>query len=195
MGCMGESGMNEDYRKRFEMGDKYEDFVYPILCKEWGVNITPHKTKNEQLRGENSFGVEIKYDSKSTTSPNIFIEYAECREIITEKNGKREIELTEFKPSGIYRGDYYRDNSWLYLIGNYDIFYIFLKKRLKDSHSSGKYREVYGYSANNNPTSKGFLLPQVEAKILALDIINITNTSNKCEQNDFDYLQAIPEHI
>jgi hypothetical protein len=160
--------MNEDYKKRFDMGDKYEDFVYPIFCKEWGVSIVPNKTQETQWNvGENSFGVEIKYDSRSTTSPNLFIEHEECHEIITIKDGKKEIELTEFKKSGIYR----IDNSYLYLIGNYNIFYIFLKKRLKELHSTEKYLERFGYSANFNATSKGFLLPQVEAKELALDII------------------------
>ena len=164
--------MNEDYKKRFDMGDKYEDFVYPIFCKEWGVSLVPNKTRETQIGiGENSFGVEIKYDSKSATLPNLFIEHEECHEIITMKNGKKEIDLTTFDKSGIYR----IDNSYLYLIGNYNIFYIFLKKRLRELHSLGKYPERLGFSANFNATSKGFLLPQVEAKELALDVISPPN--------------------
>ena len=180
--------MNKNYKECFERGDKYEDFVYPILCNEWGVKITPYKTQGAQLKGENSFGVEIKFDEKSITSRNLFIEHEERRET---DNGK----LSTWKKSGIYRGDYYEDNSWLYLIGNYDIFYIFLKKRLKDLHSTKKYTEKFGTTASGNQTSKGFLLPKNEAKTLALDVINIQKTPNETEQLDFDYLTPIPDHI
>ena len=176
--------MNKNYKECFERGDKYEDFVYPIFCKEWGVDLIPCKTPDEQINiGENSFGVEIKFDERSTTSPNLFIEHEERCE---DGDG-----FTEWTKSGIYRAD----NSWLYLIGNYDIFYIFLKKRLKDLHSSNKYYEARGKTVDGNETSMGFLLPKIDAKTLALDIINIKKTSNECEQIAFDYLQPIPDHI
>ena len=189
MEFMGQSSMNKNYKECFERGDKYEDFVYPIFCKEWGVDLIPCKTPDEQINiGENSFGVEIKFDERSTTSPNLFIEHEERHE-------KNDNTLSDWAKSGIYRGDYYKDNSWLYLIGNYNIFYIFLKKRLKDLHSTKKYPEASGFTASGNETSKGFLLPQREAKTLALDIINIKKTSNECKQIAFDYLQPIPDHI
>ena len=187
MGYVGQPSMNKNYKECFDRGDKYENFVYPILREEWGVNMIPHKTQSTQLKGENSFGVEIKFDEKSIKSPNLFIEYKERRE-------KDDGTLSTWEWSGIYRGDYFEDNSWLYLIGNYDIFYIFLKKRLKDLHSSNKYYEARGKTVDGNETSMGFLLPKIEAKTLALDVINITNASNKSEQLDFDYLKPIPDH-
>ena len=102
---MGQSSI--DYpkyrRKTDKMGDEYENFVYPIFCKEWGVKITPYKTREEQLNiGENSFCVEIKYDEISIDSPNIYIEVAE----------KGHPNNLYYVDSGIYRGD----NEWLYLI-------------------------------------------------------------------------------
>ena len=63
--------MNKNYKECFERGDKYEDFVYPIFCEEWGVKLIPYKTKIGQRTGENSFGVEIKFDEKSITSKNL----------------------------------------------------------------------------------------------------------------------------
>ena len=183
MEFMGQSSMNKNYKECFERGDKYEDFVYPIFCEEWGVKLIPYKTKIGQRTGENSFGVEIKFDEKSITSKNLFIEHEErC-----EDGGG----FTEWRKSGIYR----MDNSWLYLIGNYDIFYIFLKKRLKDLHSSKKYFEVCGKTADGNETSKGFLLPKSEAGTLALDVVSMKKTPNEREQLDFDYLQPIPKHL
>ena len=183
---MGQSSMSENYKECFERGSKYEDFVYPILCEEWGVKITPYKTKREQLKGENSFGVEIKFDEKSINSTNLFIEYEERRE-------KKDGTLSGWSPSGIYRGDHFRDNSWLYLIGNYDIFYIFLKKQLKDLHNTRNYGEVPGTTASNSVTSKGFLLPKCEAETLALDIINVKKTSNEIEQPDIHWSIQKPE--
>ena len=156
----------DDYRKeKSDKGNKFEDYVYPILCKEWGVKFTPYKTKYQQYNvGENSFGIEIKFDEKSINSPNLYIETEE----------KSDPSLLSFSKSGIYR----KDNSWLYLIGNYDIFYIFLKKRLKDLHNSNKYDEV------ETKTSQGFLIPQAEAVNLALDVINISR-----DQDIFDPLE------
>jgi hypothetical protein len=74
---------------------------------------------------------------------------------------KSNADNVNFINSGIYRND----NTWLYIIGNYKILFIFGKSTLKLMYKSKRYREV------EIPTSKGFLVPKVDAEKYALKII------------------------
>ena len=69
-----------------------------------------------------------------------------------ETSEKSHSDNKEYIPSGIYR----EDNSWLYVIGDEKTVYIFSTKylRLLDS----RYKKV------EKPTSKGFLMPVIEAE-------------------------------
>jgi len=150
---MGQSGMTEYYKECLEKGLEFQDFVTDILLNEISISLSTYSSKKYQLKGENKQGVEIKFDDKYNDTGNIYIE-------ISEKSNPSNY---NYVSSGIYRND----NTWLYIIGNYSILFIFGKSILKGMHKSKKYREV------EISTSKGFLIPKIDAEKYAIKIIYI----------------------
>jgi len=137
--------MSEYYQRMMELGNEFQDYVADVLAKTLGINITAYMSQKYQYnKGENRQGIEIKFDDKYKQTGNLYIEIAE----------KREETNNDFVDSGIYR----QDNTWLYVIGNYNIIFIFFKKFLVCLHKTHKYEEV------KTPTSKGFLLPKKDAE-------------------------------
>jgi len=147
--------MTKYYKEKFEQGKEYQDFVIDILIQELGLPLAIYNSKKYQWKhGENKQGVEIKFDDKYKTTGNLYIE-------LSEKADENNLNYID---SGIMRDD----NTWLYLIGNYEIIYIFTKKMLKGLYSSGKFlREV------EIPTSRGYLLEKSNAEKYAAKIIVI----------------------
>ena len=136
--------MNSYYKEKLEQGLTYQDFVVEKLY-EIGLPLISYSSKKYQaLIGENKIGIEIKNDDKFAETGNFYIETAE----------KSDANNLNWIPSGICRND----NSWLYILGNYNEIYIFSKKQLILIHKTGKYREV------EIPTSKGYLLPMDKAE-------------------------------
>jgi len=136
------------------IGEEYQDFITNYMSKNLGISITIFKSKKYQYNiGETVQGVEIKYDARSTGDCT----YKECK-----ASGNVGIEVAEktnasnmnFIESGIYRND----NSWLYIVGNYDCAWIFNKNLLKILHVSNRYTTV-----QTLPTMKSMLLPIEEA--------------------------------
>ena len=122
-----------------EVGLEYQDFVMTLFY-EMGLSIHPYSSRSEQYKkGENKAGIEIKHDRNFRKTGNLYIEIAE----------KSHASNVSFVSSGIYRND----NSWLYVIGDYDEAFIFGKNVLKSLHVEGRYRVHVG------DTSKGMLLP------------------------------------
>ena len=107
--------------------------------------------------GENKCGFEIKFDDKTKETGNVYIE-------VSEKSNPAN---PEYIASGIYRND----NTWLYIIGNYEKIFIFPKSYLRMLHSKGKFKEV------QTPTSKGFLIPAKQAEELYSIKTIIVNSS------------------
>ncbi len=128
----------EEYKEKLQVGLEYQDYITDLLLHEIGLPISTYSSRKYQHRGENAQGVEIKFDRLLAETGNTYIEVAE------KTNAKN----PHFVPSGIYR----EDNTWLYVIGNYEEIYIWSKKFLINLHKTGRYREV------ENPTSKGFLI-------------------------------------
>jgi len=130
-----------EYRRKKQVeGEAFQDYVEDVLEKMWGFRLNCYKTKEEQYKiGENKFGMEIKLDNSFRDSMRLWIE-------IAEKAMPRE---GDFVKSGIYRDD----NAWLYLIGDYDMFYIYSKNMLQLLHRSHCYEEY------ENETSRCFFLP------------------------------------
>ena len=149
--------MTEYYKEKLQQGLEFQDFVTNILIKELGIALSTYNSKKYQLKGENKQGIEIKFDNKHKETGNVYIE-------ISEKSNPDNVAFVE---SGIYRDD----NTWLYVIGNYKILYIFSKKFLKKLHETGKCREVA------IPTSKGFLLTMDQVKKYCIKIL-YPNTEN-----------------
>ena len=136
--------MTELYAENFRLGLEYQDFVFEQLRHMDGMPIflgayASQKYQNE--RGESPSGIEIKYDRKFRQTGNLYIEVAE----------KSDAQLPNYTLSGVMR----EDNSWLYLIGDYDEAFIFPKVLLRvlcrRDNSEIKYCEL--------PTSQGYLFP------------------------------------
>ena len=140
---------NSGYSNSFEVGNEFQDFVCIELAKHGIILQNINSKKYQYETGENLQGFEIKYDARCTGDRNteatnrLSIEIAE----------KTKAENPEFIPSGIYR----TDNSWMYIQGNYMMFWIFPKKILKLLHQSKRYPE------DEMPTIKKFYLPIADA--------------------------------
>lgn len=138
--------MTSEYQNNLTLGLEFQDFVIEKFY-EIGLPLISYSSKLYQIRiGENKAGIEIKFDRKFRETNNIYIEVAEK----SDKNRQ------EYVPSGIFRDD----NTWLYVIGDYQTIYILSKRQLIRVYEWHKYREV------TTPTSKGFLIPvcDVETK-------------------------------
>jgi len=130
--------MTNYYKDMLDKGLHYQDFVVEELYKV-GLPIISYSSKQFQnLIGENKAGFEIKLDQNFRKTKNFYIEYAEK----SNENNK------EFVDSGILRND----NTWLYIIGDYDNIYIFSKKQLQLLLKHNKCKTV------ETKTSKGMLL-------------------------------------
>lgn len=148
------------YRKdKTEEGLQFQDFATDIL-KSYGINLNCYSSRKYQFtKGESSSGIECKLDNMLSKTGNLYIEYA-------EKGPKSVV----YKPSGIERDD----NTWLYVIGNYDVIFLIPKKYLiqwKTSLKTLKHIET--------PTSKGYLLPIFYAEKYAAHVIQINETYKK----------------
>ena len=139
-----ETNYDDYYKKQLEESKEFQDFVCEKLIKMLGVSVTNFGSKKYQFNvGENIQGLEIKYDKKFKETNNLYIEVAEK----SHPNNKNYVD------SGIYRSD----NSWLYVIGDYNIIYIFSKRNLQHIDSSINKRI-------KTPTSIGFLVSKEEAE-------------------------------
>jgi len=143
------SQQNSGYKDSFEIGNEFQDFVCIEMAKD-GIILQNINSKKFQFEtGENLQGFEIKYDSRCTGDNN------------TEATGRLSIEIMEksksenynYVNSGIYRGD----NAWIYIQGNYMMFWVFSIKHLRLMHQVGKYKEA------EMPTIKKFYIPIEDA--------------------------------
>ena len=146
--------MTDYYKEKLQQGTEFQDFVAVVLMENLGLPVSCFNSKKYQYEfGENRQGLEIKFDDRFKETGNLYIEVAE----------KTNAENKNFIPSGIFRSD----NSWLYVIGDYQKLFIFGKSTLKHLYNSGRYKEV------EIPTSKGFLLKDCECQKYAEKVITI----------------------
>ena len=133
------------YRQnRMKAGQLYQDFIVDLA---WGQGLVIALYSSEEYQkgvGESRTGAEIKYDERYAETGNIYIETAEKA---YPRNG-------EYWPSGIYANE----KTWLYLIGDYDIVFIFPKNLLILLDKSNKYQR------KQIKTSQGFIIPDCDAK-------------------------------
>ena len=110
------------YNEQLQRGLEYQDFVIDQLCRH-GIFIGSYSSRKYQNeKGESASGIEIKYDSRMKKTGNVFIEVME----------KSDASIQNFTQSGIFR----KDNTWLYLIGDYDEAYLFSKFQLQKVYLS-----------------------------------------------------------
>jgi len=136
------------------IGHEFQDYVIQYISKNMGISISVFQSKKFQFNiGETVQGVEIKYDARSTGDCT----YKECLATgnvgieVAEKSSQYN---ADFIDSGIYR----RDNSWLYIVGNYHCAWIFSKAHLQKLHKSNTYKTI-----KTLPTIKTMLLPVKDA--------------------------------
>lgn len=146
----------EKYRAvKIENGKVYQDFIVDACWNLLGLAIVQYSsTVYQQTIGESKTGAEIKHDEQFARTGNLWIE-------VEEKARPRP---GPYVPSGIYRSD----NTWLYIIGNYDHVFIFQKTLLQILHRSEKWRLL----ENGTKTSRGFLLPEKDATKFAAAILH-----------------------
>lgn len=136
----------ERYDRLRDQGETYQDFVAEQFYKA-GIPLVNYSSRKYQFDvGENRSGFEIKNDTIFRTSGNFFVEIAE-KKYSTNRN---------FVKSGIFRSD----NSWLYLIGDYEEIFILGIRYLRQLCATNRYKEV----PSNSGTSWGMLLPVKEVR-------------------------------
>lgn len=145
----------EAYRQnKIESGLLYQDFVVDLMLQVLRFPVTIYSSRLYQTTvGEGPAGVEIKHDEKFARTRNLWIEVAE----------KARPRQGDHVPSGICRDD----NSWLYIIGNYDLVFVFTKVLLQAFAATGR----YPIRDNLTGTSKGFLLPEAVARRSAARVL------------------------
>lgn len=143
----------ESYRQiKTESGLRYQDFVVDLMLRVLRFPVTVYSSRHYQTTvGEGPAGVEIKYDELYARTGNLYIEVAE----------KARPRAGDYVPSGIHRAD----NTWLYIIGNYDLVFVFAKSLLQSFQPH--YREI----KITTGTSKGFLLPDAVARRSAIKVL------------------------
>lgn len=144
---MGKYGMTEYYKEKLEAGLEYQDFVADQLRKsDPCIILGAYSSRKYQNNfGESASGIEIKHDMRLKETGNLYIEVAE----------KSKAELPEYTPSGIMRND----NTWLYLIGDYEQAFLFSKHQLKSIYADEKHYAQRGITKKQTPTSIGFVYP------------------------------------
>ena len=153
---MGQRSMSY-YADQLAIGLEYEKFVKDILIKEIGIELNPYMGMKQQLLfGENRQGMEIKFNSKMTEYKSIYFEVEERSRVDRPYND-----------SGILR----KDNSWLYICGNYSLIYIFGKKHLQKIKDSG----LFVIKEIARKTSKGFTMSLLDADKYCLKKIEVQN--------------------
>ena len=149
--------MGDDYRAyaaaKLKAGQEYQDFVARQLLRD-GIALVNYQSYRAQLEwGENSLGMEIKFDDLLQRTGNVYIETAE----------KSHPSNPDFVDSGIYRAD----NSWLYAVGNFRELFVFSKRTLKKAHAWTRQDGAPRFERRTTKTSVAFLLPRPDAVELA----------------------------
>jgi hypothetical protein len=151
----------EEYRQDcMEKGVEYQDFICEQLHIR-GIVLQNMSSRKYQYRQENLLGLEIKRDDIMSKTGRIYIETAE----------KARPRAGDYVKAGIYRDD----KSWMYGIGNDDIFYIFDKKGLQRLDLADP---SWLFRPNPTPTSKGFCIPLEKAELLAMRIIRFAENKD-----------------
>ena len=116
---------------------EYQDFIAIELLKKFGWCLNQLSSKRYQIEvGESITCIEIKNDKCMAKTGNLYIETAERHY------------TPNFVPSGINR----KDNTMLWVIGDYQTAYIFSKNQLK--YMCDNYKK-YGFKTTETETSKG----------------------------------------
>lgn len=150
------------YQDCLEQGLVYQDFVTWVLVKRRGLVLSNFSSRLYQFNvGENFQGFEIKGDFTSSKTGNLLIE--------TE-------ERTSIKNSWVASGIYRRDNTKIYIVGNYSFFYLFDVKVLRREHQDflATDGDTEIHKEFQSKTGKGFLwkIDDIEKRETYIDKVN-----------------------
>tara|TARA_R110002124_G_scaffold306_1_gene1219 strand:- start:807 stop:1265 length:459 start_codon:yes stop_codon:yes gene_type:complete len=135
-------------------GLKFESFIMDWFSGNKKINLSHYTTYDEQIhKGENRQGIEIKNDQMFKRTGNLFISVS------------RDYGYVEYC-SGICKGQ-----SWLYVIGDEEEFYIFSTKQLVQFYKEQTPKIFNGFTSPKNGTEKGFLLSKKQAESLCVEKI------------------------
>jgi len=136
-------------------GLKFESYIIDWLANEKNINLSHYTTYEEQIhKGENRQGIEIKNDQMFSKTGNLFISVERVYDYTTH-------------PSGIFK-----NQSWLYVIGDKDCFYIFSTKQLRQIYQGNKPKLYNGFKTPKGGTEKGFLLNKKMADKFCIEKIS-----------------------
>jgi hypothetical protein len=137
-----------------QKGLEFESYIMDWFSKEKNINLSHYTLLKEQIKkGENRQGIEIKNDQRFQETGNLFISVA------------RDYGYVSYE-SGIYK-----NQSWLYVIGNEEEFYIFAIKHLKQYYEHNKPALFDGFKSLKNGIDKGFLLSKKQAERICIEKI------------------------
>lgn len=167
---------NDYFKKQLQKSQEFEDFLEQLFKDKYGIDLEPFVTSEGQYyKGENNKGIEIKNDMMYKKTGNLYFEYAE------KSKGENYI----FIKSGILKDD----NSKYFLIGDYDKFWIFRKKRLVEIYYEEKERIKKNPNLKSSrgirfvkiPTSKGYIFPIIEAEKETISITQLVKELKESE--------------
>jgi hypothetical protein len=140
--------------KKQQEGLEFESYIMDWFCTQKNINLSHYTLLKEQInKGENRQGIEIKNDQRFQETGNLFISV------------ERDYGYTKYE-SGIYK-----NQSWLYVIGNENEFYIFATKHLKQYYEHNKPQLFDGFKSIKNGIDKGFLLSKKQAERICIEKI------------------------
>ena len=140
--------------KKQQEGLEFESYIMDWFCSQKNINLSHYTLLKEQInKGENRQGIEIKNDQRFQETGNLFIS-------VERDYGYKKYE------SGIYK-----NQSWLYVIGNENEFYIFATKHLKQYYEHNKPQLFDGFKSIKNGVEKGFLLSKKQAERICIEKI------------------------
>lgn len=141
--------------KKQQEGLEFESYIMDWFCSQKNINLSHYTLLKEQInKGENRQGIEIKNDQRFQETGNLFISV------------ERDYGYTKYE-SGIYK-----NQSWLYVIGNENEFYIFATKHLKQYYEHNKPQLFDGFKSIKNGIDKGFLLSKKQADRICIEKFN-----------------------
>lgn len=127
------------YQSNLNQAKEFELFASDAMAHSLLVLPVVYRSRHFQVRyGESLSGIEFKLDLKFRETGNLYIETEETY-----------VEHVAKKPAGIF----HETNPWLYVIGDFEMFWIFATRCLQRASETGAYRSV------PTATSTGFLLP------------------------------------
>tara|TARA_A100000171_G_C2134453_1_gene149117 strand:- start:2761 stop:3231 length:471 start_codon:yes stop_codon:yes gene_type:complete len=100
--------------QKLKKGISFESYIADWFQREKGISLSTYHAHNEQRKGENRQGIEIKNDQCFNSTGNLFISV-------------KRIYGTLHLNWGVFK----QDNTWLYVIGDKSKHWIFLRKTLQ----------------------------------------------------------------